>query len=404
MRTISPPEASHAHRMGRAVIEAEPDAEVEVRQLSHEFGFGATGFEAVPGYKNSPWDSHRQDLWLGLFNWATLPFYWGRFESAPGRTISAELRAAAEWFTARGVKVKGHPLTWHTGAPAWLADAPLDQVEARLRDRVRREVAGFAGLVDVWDAVNESVIAPVFKAERNAITRLTWAKGRLAVIGLAFGEAKAANPAATLLLNDFDLSSAYECLVEGALAAGVPVDALGLQTHMHQGFRGEEQLRGIVERFGRFGLPLHFTETTLVSGDLMPAEIVDLNDYQIPSWPSTAEGEARQADELVRHYRTLLAEPAVRAITYWDPFDADAWLGAPSGLVRLDGSPKPAYQALLGLVRGAWWVAPTTARADHCGRIAVNAWSGRYSAATPGGQAQEFEIVRGGSSVVRLGA
>ena len=29
----------------------------------------------------------------------------------------------------------------------------------------------------------------------------------------------------------------------------------------------------------------------------MPPEIVDLNDYQVESWPSTPEGEARQADE-----------------------------------------------------------------------------------------------------------
>ena len=40
-------------------------------------------------------------------------------------------------------------------------------------------------------------------------------------------------------------------------------------------------------------LPLHLTETTLVSGHLMPPEIEDLNDYQIPHWPSTPEGEAR---------------------------------------------------------------------------------------------------------------
>ncbi len=38
----------------------------------------------------------------------------------------------------------------------------------------------------------------------------------------------------------------------------------------------------------------------------MPAQVEDLNDHQVEAWPSTPEGEARQADEVVRHYRTLL--------------------------------------------------------------------------------------------------
>jgi hypothetical protein len=41
-----------------------------------------------------------------------------------------------------------------------------------------------------------------------------------------------------------------------------------------------------------------FTETTLVSGRLMPPEIVDLNDYQVEKWPTTPE-EERQASETI---------------------------------------------------------------------------------------------------------
>ena len=67
----------------------------------------------------------------------------------------------------------------------------------------------------------------------------------------------------------------------------------------------------MVDRCARFGLPLHLTETTLLSGDLMPAHIVDLNDYQPERWPTTAEGEARQADDIERHYRSLVGHPAV---------------------------------------------------------------------------------------------
>ncbi len=89
-----------------------------------------------------------------------------------------------------------------------------------------------------------------------------------------------------------------------------------ITTHL-SAFRGEDAIWDILERFGRCGLPVQMTETTLLSGDLMPPEIVDLNDYQVESWPSTPEGEGRQADEIVRHYRTVVAHPAVESLTYW---------------------------------------------------------------------------------------
>ena len=169
------------------------------------------------------------------------------------------------------------------------------------------------------------------------------------------------------------------------LEAGIQIDAIGLQTHMHQGYRGEDAVLAVVERFARYGLPLHLTETSLVSGHLMPADIVDLNDYQVPEWPSTPEGEARQADEIERHYRSLVSHPAVEAITYWGITDAGAWLGAPIGLVRKDGTPKPSYHALRALVKGEWWLAPTTVATDAEGRISVAGFARRLRASRPRG-------------------
>ncbi|MGY1671480.1 endo-1,4-beta-xylanase [Geodermatophilus sp. SYSU D00710] len=372
-----------------------PDTDVLVEQARHDVAFGNIGFDFV-GLANAEHGEGREnvfggadpeaaerleDLWLDVFNTATLPFYWAGFEPVEGQPDTRRLQAAAEWFRDRGVSVKGHPLVWHTLAPDWLVEYSDDEVEEIVRARVRREVTSFAGLVDTWDAINEVVIMPVFANEdrQNAITRLSRRIGRIPTIRLAFEEARRANPATTLVLNDFNLSTAYECLVEGVLEAGVQVDAIGLQSHMHQGYWGEERTQEVLERFARYGLPLHWTETTLVSGDLMPPEIVDLNDHQVDEWPSTPEGEQRQADEIVRHYRTLLSHPAVEAVTYWGITDRGAWLGAPAGLVRADGTPKPAYDALRGLVKDEWWLAPTRLRTDAEGRVAVQGWAGDYT-------------------------
>ena len=140
---------------------------------------------------------------------------------------------------------------------------------------------------------------------------------------LAFEAAKAANPNALLLINDFNLSDRYADLIRDCLDAGVPIGAIGLQTHQHQGYMGAEKLNEILRRFEGFGLPLHFTENTLVSGHLMPPHIVDLNDYQIPEWPTTPEGEARQAREWEEMLRLLFGHPAVEAVTGWDFTDGE---------------------------------------------------------------------------------
>lgn len=378
-----------AHRTGEATLTVvdgtgSPLAGVDVRveQTRHAFSFGNIGFDFI-GLANGdanadPGTEHLADLYTDVFNTATLPFYWGRFEPERGAPDTSRLLTTARWFRDRGVALKGHPLVWHTVQPDWLLGLPLDEVEDLQRARIRREVSDSAGVIDTWDAINEVVIMPVFDNGDNAITPLARARGRIAMIRMAFEEARSANPHATLLLNDFDLSSAYECLIEGVPEAGVQIDAIGLQTHMHQGYWGEEAMLAMVDRFARYGLPLHLTETSLVSGDLMPADIVDLNDHQVPSWPSTPEGEERQADELERHYRSLVGHPSVEAITYWGITDAGAWLGAPIGLVRADGSPKPSYDALRRLVKEEWWCAPTVLRTDDRGQVRVSGFRGDY--------------------------
>lgn len=381
---------------------ARTDAEVTVAQQRHAFGFGNIGFDFVdlvggarPDGPAQPFGGTDQpdldrlgELWLNLFNTATLPFYWGSYEPRRGAPDTERLTKTARWLAERGVTVKGHPLVWHTVQPSWLLGLDLDEVERLQRVRIRDLVGGFAGLIDTWDAINEAVIMPVFANGENAITPLARARGRIHLVRMAFEEARAANPAATLLINDFDLSSAYECLIEGVLEAGVRIDAIGLQTHMHQGYPGEERMTELLDRFARYGLPLHLTETTLVSGHLMPAEIEDLNDYQIPHWPSTPEGEARQAEEIVRHYRCLLAHPAVRSVNYWGLTDRGAWLGAPAGLVRADGSRKPSYDALEALIKGEWWLPATTMRTDADGKLTVEGFLGDYTVATGAGTAR----------------
>ncbi|GAB4004146.1 endo-1,4-beta-xylanase [Glycomyces albus] len=399
------------HRAADATVtvtlDGEPLAgrEVELDQVRHRFLFGCTGFEFIDhanGESEHPErDERAVELWEGLFNFATLPFYWGRFEPERGKPDTRRLLRAARWLADRGHTVKGHPLTWHTVTADWLLDLDNAEIARVQTDRTRREMTDFAGVIDMWDVINEAVIMPIFEQYDNGITRLCREIGRIPMVRMVFDAAREANPGAVLLLNDFDMSAAYECLIEGLLEAGVGIDVLGLQSHMHQGYWGEEKTLSVLERFSRYGLPIHFTETTILSGHLMPPEIVDLNDYQIDRWPTTPEGEERQADEIERHYRTLLSHPSVEAITYWGMGD-DGWLGAPGGFVRVDGTPKPSYERLHRLVNEEWGTPPTKAVTDAEGRLRFNGFLGDYRV-TWQDRTAEFAIEATGDQHLKVG-
>lgn len=385
--------AASEHRRGTTTIrlthaDGSPaaGAVAVVEQVNSAFGFGCIGFDLIDFANGADDPAARTlaDQFLAVFNRVTLPFYWRQFEPRPGETQTERLLLAARWFASRGIEVKGHPLLWHTLAPEWLLELNDDAAEVTMRARIIREVRDFAGVVDHWDAINEAVILPVFEAEENAVTRLAYTKGRVEMVRLAFESALEGNPNARLVLNDFDLGPGYEHLIEDCLEAGIPIAALGLQTHMHQGFRGEQELWKLFERFARFGLPLQLTETTLVSGDLMPPHIVDLNDYQPEWWPSTPEGEARQADELRRHVTVAFEHPAVESLTYWGITDRHAWLGAPAGLIRTNGTPKPAYEALRSLVTEEWRTPAHEVTADADGYVLIDGFAGTYRVAHAG--------------------
>ena len=404
------------HRTAQATVtvlrdDGQPLArqEVVIGQRSHAFRFGCTGAELIALANDEVAETDRDAAerraahWLELFDFATLPFYWGKFEPVRGHPDTRRLMTAAHWLVDRGCLVKGHPLCWHTETADWLLDLSTPDAIAAQLARIEREVSGFAGVIDRWDVLNEVVIMPVFDKYDNGVTRMCRELGQVGIVRTMVDAARAANPGATLLLNDFDVSPAYERLIEDCLDAGIVIDVLGIQSHMHQGYWGEAKTLDVLERFARFGLPIHFTENTLVSGQIMPPEIVDLNDYQVAEWPTTPDGEARQADEVTRHYKTLLSHPAVTAITWWG-IDDGGWLKAPTGLLRVDGSTKPAYEALRGLIKGEWWLAPTTMVTDEAGKLAVDGFLGEYGV-TWSGQAAKFGLSEPGATTVeaRLG-
>ncbi|MCL2763695.1 MAG: endo-1,4-beta-xylanase [Treponema sp.] len=383
--------------------------EIKVCQKSHQFLFGVGGFEAVElagGKQGGEKIDDARKAFLqeklgklfGFNNFATLPFYIGRYEPEEGKPDEVRVRKGAEYFRERNIKLKGHPLCWHTVCAPWLMNYKNDEILKKVIERIERDVTAFAGVIDMWDVINEVVIMPVFDKYDNAITRICKEYGQTKIVKEVFEAAKRANPNAVLLLNDFDMSNDYEILIDKCLQAGIPIDVIGLQSHQHQGYWGADKVHDVLARFSRFGLPLHFTENTLISGDIMPPNIVDLNDWVVDDWPTNPEGEKRQEREIIEMYDILFAHPKVEAITTWSGGD-NAWLHAPAGFLRIDNSEKPSYKALKSRIENDWST-NITANTDSNGYLNMEGFKGGYEISCKGekdvfsldGKRSEIEI------------
>jgi GH35 family endo-1,4-beta-xylanase len=401
------PDRIRAHRTAEVELrlvdesgQPRPNLQARVRLTRHAFKFGCNAFLLGGGAKGALQHLYEQRF-AGLFNSATLPFYWGNYEHTPDATDQGLLHRMADWCADRRIPAKGHPLVWHEVYPAWGKDRTDDEMLARQETRVHEIVSRFRGSVDIWDVVNEATLSHRFD---NAIGRWIVDRGAAECVAQALGWAREANPTATLVYNDVNLSSDLSALVSELLDRGAPLDVIGIQSHMHRGAWSLERAWEVCETFARFGLPLHFTELTVLSGRLKAADDNDWH-YRHTDWHSTPEGEMAQAEYGDALYTLLYSHPAVEAITWWDLSDYYGWQGAPCGLIRADMAPKPLYNRLLQRVKQEWSTDLQT-WSDGQGRMRLRCTFGQYRVeATSAGGAPltgSFDLCRKGTRTIEV--
>ncbi len=374
-------------------------AKVRVEQLRHDFLFGCNFFLFGGCGKPDLEEQYRQRF-VSLLNYCTLGFYWARYERERGKANYHYTDEVAAWAREHGMTCKGHPLVWDhpAGSPDWLPDNPKE-IERLSVARVREIVSRYQGRIDIWDVVNE---ATHLTNKPNKTKMADWAVslGAVPYVAEHLKAARAANPRAMLLVNDYLTEPAYYSILERLRDKGqLLFDTVGIQSHMHGGAWQLNKVWDICDTYSKLGLPLHFTETTVVSGQHKgPGQ----------NWgPTTAEGEARQAERTVQFYTALFAHPAVQAITWWDFSDLGAWQGAPAGWLRRDMSPKPVYDQLMALIKRQWWTRAEEST-DARGRVKLRAYYGthRVIAQLPDGQnvAKEVHWERGSKNRFELTA
>lgn len=267
---------------------------------------------------------------------------------------------------AAGLQLTGAHLLWHEHTPAWLQSLPRVQAQQAAAAHIQRLAGFYRGKCFSWNVVNEAI-----NPREHSPDGLRQDSPLLRALGpdffeAAFREARAADPTALLLYNEYDLEldspdqqarrTALFHLLDRLQKAQVPIDGVGLQSHLKLARFGdfhEQTYRGFLHDLAQRGLKIVITE-------------LDVDDRGAP--PPPEERDRAVADIYARFLAVALDEPSVVALVTWGLCDPYSWLNHTAyfpQFVRPDGlpqrpllfdaefHPKPAYSAVLRALQHA---------------------------------------------------
>ncbi len=346
------------------------NATVNIRQFKHGFEFGAALLQLDP-QNTSAEQTNYQNKFLDAFNFTTLPFWWDWIiEPTQGQRDYARLDRTTKWTTDRGINTKAHTLAWTVSTPRW-ASWDVNTFEGQLSNFVTDIVGRYKNRVKYWDIMNE------FQNRQSTSPMTNWMNNRPYTIygagGACLAWAQGARGSTPTLFgyNDYletelgDFTYNYLSAIRGG--SFFP-DFVGIQWHTQ--FAGISRFPmtrawNIANRFQEFQKGVHFSEISVLSGP--ERANVDANGAAQTNWNTDSTNETKQADYAVKLYKVLFSHPAVQTLTWWDLTDKNAWLGAPTGLLRKDMSAKPAYTRLKDLIKTTWWTNITNQRTNSSG-------------------------------------
>jgi endo-1,4-beta-xylanase len=222
------------------------------------------------------------------------------------------------------MKVRGHNFAWHENIPAWFAGTVTkDNARKVLTDHILTEAGRYKGKIHSWDVVNEAI--NLDDGRPDGLRKCPW----LDLIGpdyleLAYKTARQADPNAKLTYNEYGIENDHEDndkkraatldLIKRLKAAGAPVDALGIQSHIAaaEWARYGKGLQDLIEAARNMGLEVYVTE-------------LDVNDDDQPNNDIAARDQLI-AQTYQKYLTTVLQNQAVKAVLTWGLTDKHTWL------------------------------------------------------------------------------
>jgi len=266
---------------------------------------------------------------------------WNAVQPSRGQFSWSDADQVAEYARGSGKRLYGHTLVWHGQLPTWVggiqSGSELLQV---MRDHITTVMTRYRGQVTAWDVVNE-----VFDGGNRRNTVFQQRIGDR-YVEEAFRAARAADPDASLCINDFSTdainakSTAIYHLVRDFKARSVPIDCVGFQTHLIiNQVPGDFQQN--LQRFVDLGVDVRITEL----------------DIRMKT-PATAANLTAQANDYRRVVQACLAITRCEGFTLWGITDRYSWVpglmpGQGAALLWDDDyNKKPAYHAVTDALGG----------------------------------------------------
>jgi endo-1,4-beta-xylanase len=263
-----------------------------------------------------------------------------------------------------GMKVRGHNFVWHESLPKWF-ESTVNKDNARkfMTDHIMTVGGRYKGRIHSWDVVNEAIWIKDGRPDGLRSSSPWMQMLGPGYIDIAFKTARQADPKALLTYNEYGIEydteeegkkrAAVLDLLHRMKAAGTPIDALGVQSHMHAG--GKDSFgKGVTDLMAKareMGLQVFVTEMDVKDED------IDSNDISVID---------REVANVYRDYlATVLHDPSVKAVLTWGVSDKHSWLNSPSQHKKNPGrmarplpfdkdyEPKEAFFAIRDALDGA---------------------------------------------------
>ncbi|XP_046360279.2 endo-1,4-beta-xylanase 1-like [Haliotis rufescens] len=261
---------------------------VEVQETSGLFAFGSAvnaGAFVTPSFKGY------QDYFFQNFNWAVIEndLKWASMEKQRGHIDYNTAMKAIDALRKHGVKVRGHNIFWESSSPAWVDHLSGQALRQAMEKRLTDVVGHYKGKLLHWDVDNEALSGDTLVRHSGDRNITMW----------MFREAHKIDPNVQLFLNDHQIVNynkhtvALEDQAVYFKAAGVPVEGIGIQSHLHHPI-DLAVVKARLDEVARAGLPIWITELTV--------EGVSEKD------------KPQMFDDLLRLY---FSHPAVQGVMLW---------------------------------------------------------------------------------------